>query len=69
MPDEDMWGEVYPLIVNEERNADAEARASRQYDHNDHEPTTFERAQYTKENFREDEEQDIYERDDKLGAI
>ncbi len=64
-----MWEEAYQHIVDEERNADKEARASRQYDHNDNEPTTFERAQYTAENFREDEEQDIYERDDKMGAI
>lgn len=64
-----MWEEAYEAIRNEEYNQDANERASRQYDHNEHEPTTLERAQYTAENFREDEEQDIYERDDKMGAI
>lgn len=65
----DVWQEAIRIQHEQDRAYDQEQKESRQYDHNEHEPTTFERAQYTAENFREDEEQDIYERDDKLGAI
>lgn len=59
-----MWEEALQEMRNEEQNYDREQRETKQYDHNEHETTTYERAQYN-----EDVEQDIYERDDKMGAI
>ena len=59
-----MWDEAYEAMTNEEQNYDREQREAKHYDHDEHEPTTYERAQYN-----EEVEQDIYERDDKMGAI
>ena len=58
------WNEALDTQRNEEREYDREQKATQRYDHDEHEPTTYERAQYN-----EDVEQEIYERDDKLGAI
>lgn len=59
-----MWEEAYEHIINEERNADRERAYQEREKHDEYEPTTYGRAQYN-----EDEEQQIYERDDKMGAI
>jgi len=59
-----MWDESIALQHDEEREQDREARDTQRYDHDEHVPTTYERAQ-----FNEEEEQAIYERDDKMGAI
>lgn len=59
-----MYEEAYEAIRNDERVGDQERQDEKRYDHDEHTPTTYERAQYN-----EDIEQEIYERDDKLGAI
>lgn len=58
------WNEALDTQRNEEREADRERAYQEREKHDEHEPTTYERAQYN-----EDIEQEIYERDDKLGAI
>ena len=59
-----MWSESIELQHNEERNADSDRKWEERVNYDEHEPTTFERAQYN-----EEIEQDIYERDSKMGAI
>lgn len=56
--------ESYAEMRQEEYNADMERQYEKRYDHDDNVATTYERAQYN-----EEVEQDIYERDDKMGAI
>lgn len=58
--------EAMQSLQDEERYADREREQERRENFriDDNEMTTFERAQYN-----EEVEQDIYERDDKIGAI
>ena len=60
----DQYAEAMQSLHSEEQNYEREQRESKQYDHDEHETTTYERKQYN-----EEVEQDIYERDDKMGAI
>lgn len=59
-----MYEEAYQAIRDDERNGDSERAQLVQEMHDNNVPTTYERAQ-----FNEDEEQAVYEMDDKLGAI
>lgn len=61
-----MWNESIELQQAEEQSADRERAESRKYDHDENVETTYERAA---REYHEEVEQDIYERDDKLGAI
>lgn len=58
-----MWEEAYAHLTSEERNADREREWERR------ENFRVDEEAYTEEDFRADEEQAVYERDDKMGAI
>lgn len=61
-----MWEESLRVQQTEEQNGDRERAETRKYDHDENVETTYERAA---REYHEEVEQDIYERDDKLGAI
>ena len=60
------YQEAMQIVHDDERNADRERNQERveNFRLDENETTTYERAQYN-----EEVEQDIYERDDKMGAI
>lgn len=64
-----MWRESIELQQNEEQTADRERAEAKKYDHDENVETTYERAQREGKEYHEEVEQEIYERDDKLGAI
>lgn len=64
-----MWEESIALQHDEERNQDNAERDTQRYEHDDNTPTTYERAEWTKEDDGADDEQADYEREDKMGAI
>ena len=60
----DQYAEAMQSLHSEERNADSEHKWEDRAQYDENETTTYERKQYN-----EEVEQDIYERDDKMGAI
>jgi hypothetical protein len=60
-----MWEESIGLQHNEERSADRERAETKHYDHDEHEPTTYERANKTLMQTLMGEEYDKYFWDEK----